>query len=171
MGLFDKIFKKENEAALKQEIPGKTKLVFMGKEYVISSQVAGSVSDEHSKELYDMALSKIPEAEEAMRKYISDNYSDLVEFHCEGFTLPDDTSSQLYADLKLLTDEYNALMFEDSFDAEAKKGLESMMRILKPNEITVMKDYVSLGIFASAYESEGYEVLFRPEGISVRAWE
>ena len=60
-----------------------------------------------------------------LREFISEHYAECIQYYCEGFTLPRDTDSTEYADIKLLSEEWNAQNMIDGgvFEPDARKGL------------------------------------------------
>ena len=173
MGIFKEILNHMNESTNTNGIPEICRFNLFGNEYSLKTQVVAYISDEHSKELYDLFLSSLSLIEGGLRSFISSHYSDCIAFFCEGLPLPDEQDSEEYSDIKLLIDEWNAQNMVNGglFDETAAKGLESLIRLLVPHEIHIEKDYVFLGVFANKFNSEGYEVIIKNDGVNVDFWE
>ena len=70
MGLFKRFISSMSEPSKTNGVPDQIKIFFLGNEFVVHSKAYEQMSDEHSKEMYDMALASIAQAEEAMYIYL-----------------------------------------------------------------------------------------------------
>ena len=68
---------------------------------------------------------------------------------------------------------YNAQNMIDGgvFEPDARKGLDSLIRMLVPGAIYIDQEKVLFGVMANKYCSEGFQVVVSLSGIDVGYWE
>lgn len=173
MGFIDKIMDLVSKPKDVNGIPEECEVVFFGRKYRLHPKVVEYVSDNRSKALYDLTISSMARIEGKLREFISEHYAECIQYYCEGFTLPRDTDSTEYADIKLLSEEWNAQNMIDGgvFEPDARKGLDSLIRMLVPGAIYIDQEKVLFGVMANKYCSEGFQVVVSLSGIDVGYWE
>lgn len=172
MGLIDKLIGFVSKPKEVNGVPEECEVVFFGKKFRIYPKVIEYVSDNRSKALYDLTLSSMARIEEGLRKFISDHYAECIMYYCEDFTLPRDPESEEYFDIKILSEEWNAqnMIGVGEFDADSRKGFDSLIRMLVPSSMYIDGEKVIFGVMANRYCSEGFQVVVSLTGIDIGYW-